>query len=119
MASDYHLQRRIPPWSVERLKQELMNNPDISAYDAEAMATEMYAANMESIYNLARLGESLSQQVEELAKFIFFNIPGEPSASEGAIECAMRIMGAQKAVIDGAAKLTAIQAEEIAMLRGE
>ena len=116
---DYHLQRRIPPWSVERLKQELMNNPDISAYDAEAMATEMYEANMEAIYNLARLGETLSQQVEELAKFIYFNIPGEPSASEGAIECAMRIMRAQKAVIDGAAKLTAIQAEEIEMLRNQ
>ncbi len=32
------------------------------------------------------------QQIEKLANFIMSEIPGEPSQSEGAIDCAIRIM---------------------------
>ena len=51
------LRRRIPPKSINQLAAELMNNPDISAYDAQMMATELHATMMEEIYRLARIGE--------------------------------------------------------------
>lgn len=40
--------------------------------------------------------EPLGSQVERLAAFILAEIEGEPSQSEGAVDCAIRIMGAQR-----------------------
>lgn len=37
-------------------------------------------------------GESLQSQVERLANVILLEIPGEPSQSEGAIDCAIRLL---------------------------
>jgi hypothetical protein len=38
------------------------------------------------------VSESLEDQVKRLADFIMFEVPGEPSQSEGAIDCAIRII---------------------------
>ena len=35
---------------------------------------------------------TLEKQIDKLAKFIMGNVPGEPSRSEGAIDCAIRII---------------------------
>jgi hypothetical protein len=59
--SEVPLRRRIPPKSVRELADELMNNPDISAYDANAIATEAHATMMEEIYRLARIGEAFER----------------------------------------------------------
>lgn len=37
-------------------------------------------------------GTPLEEQVQELANVIMFEIPGEPSRSEGAIACAIRLL---------------------------
>jgi hypothetical protein len=36
--------------------------------------------------------QSLEDQIERLANFIMFDVPGEPSEDEGAVECAIRII---------------------------
>jgi hypothetical protein len=59
--SEVPLRRRIPPKSIQQLTDELMNNPDISAYDAQALATELHNTMMEEIYRLARLGETFER----------------------------------------------------------
>lgn len=64
--SEIPLRRRIPPKSIQELTDELMNNPDISAYDAQAMATELHATMMEEIYRLARVGEEY--EIEEATR---------------------------------------------------
>lgn len=38
--------------------------------------------------------KSCKKQLEELANVIMFEIPGEPSRSEGAIDCAIRLLRA-------------------------
>jgi len=43
-------------------------------------------------------------QIERLAEFIAHNIPGEPSQSEGAVDCAIRIMTSQREGIDAMAR---------------
>ena len=90
--SEVHLRRRIPPLTIEELTDEFLNNTDLSHYDAQQMAVELYASNLAEIYRLARLGEDLDAQVKKLANFIMDNLPGEPSQSEGAIDCAIRIL---------------------------
>jgi hypothetical protein len=44
--------------------------------------------------------ESLHSQVDRLGTFIIENVPGEPSQSEGAIDCAIRILA--KHYLEGA-----------------
>ena len=83
----------------------------LSHYDAKQMAVEMHANNVTAIYRMAQLGEDLSEQVARLATFIMENVPGEPSASEGAIECAIRIIKGQQIVIER-------QREELVYLHG-
>ncbi len=41
----------------------------------------------------------LSSQIDTLANFIRREVPGEPSQSEGAVDCAMRIIRTQQATI--------------------
>ncbi len=36
--------------------------------------------------------ETPTEQIDKLAKFIMAEVPGEPSESEGAVDCAIRIM---------------------------
>ena len=38
--------------------------------------------------------ETATQQIDRLADFIMQNIPGEPSQSEGAVDTAIRLLGA-------------------------
>lgn len=38
------------------------------------------------------MSKTLQQQIDRLARFIMAKIPGEPSRSEGAVDCAIRIM---------------------------
>lgn len=38
------------------------------------------------------MNETLLEQIDRLAKFIIENVPGEPSVSEGAVDCAIRII---------------------------
>jgi hypothetical protein len=38
------------------------------------------------------VNESAEQQIERLAKFIMAEVPGEPSQSEGAVDCAIRLI---------------------------
>ena len=59
--SEVPLRRRIPPKTINELAAELMNNPDISAYDAQALATELHNTMMEEIYRLARIGETFER----------------------------------------------------------
>jgi hypothetical protein len=33
------------------------------------------------------------EQIDKLARFILRNVPGEPSESEGAVDCAIRLIG--------------------------
>ena len=40
--------------------------------------------------------ESLRKQIDRLAFFILSSVPGEPSRSEGAVDCAIRIMREQQ-----------------------
>ena len=62
--------------------------------------------------------ERVADQVERLAKFILDRIPGEPSRSEGAIDCAIRIMGEQQnVIIDHAIKLQGVAFIAAAMER--
>ena len=42
----------------------------------------------------------LEDQVRELANVIMFEIPGEPSRSKGAIECAIRLLRSLRAELD-------------------
>jgi hypothetical protein len=58
--------------------------------------------------------ESLESQVDRLARYIVENVPGEPSESEGAIDCVIRIIARQA---DQVSRLTeAIQSEANDML---
>ena len=41
--------------------------------------------------------ETVSEQIGKLARFITEEIPGEPSQSEGAVDCAIRVMRDQQA----------------------
>jgi hypothetical protein len=38
------------------------------------------------------MSESLESQINRLAEFIMHEVPGEPSESEGAVDCAIRII---------------------------
>ena len=38
------------------------------------------------------VSETLMDQIDRLANWIMANVPGEPSKSEGAVDCAIRIM---------------------------
>ena len=49
----------------------------------------------------------LQSQIEGLGKFILENVPGEPSQSEGAVDCAIRILRKQKVVIKAADEVCA------------
>ena len=40
--------------------------------------------------------ETLESQVDRLAKYIIAEFPGEPSKSEGAIDCAIRLLEPKK-----------------------
>ena len=111
---------RIPPKSVRELAHELMDgDADISRYDAERIAEERYNDNLQAIYRMAQLGQILEVQIEELAQWIIANIPGEPSVSEGAVECAIRIMGIQKTTINQAVHLAVMRVEEVERLENE
>lgn len=44
--------------------------------------------------NGIRMTDQSSDQINELAKFIMERIPGEPSRSEGAVDTAIRLLGA-------------------------
>lgn len=37
--------------------------------------------------------EHLREQIDRLATFIMDNLPGEPSQDEGAVDCAIRLLG--------------------------
>lgn len=43
--------------------------------------------------------EDLAQQVQRLGQYIVDHVPGEPSRSEGAIDCAIRVLGEQQAAL--------------------
>jgi hypothetical protein len=57
-----------------------------------AMATTPHKA--QQLVEAANLGETLDEQVKRLADFIMFSIPGEPSQSDGAVDTAIRLLGA-------------------------
>ncbi len=40
--------------------------------------------------------QELKQQIDKLAKFIMAEVEGEPSRSEGVVDCAIRIMTDQQ-----------------------
>ena len=107
----------IPPISVEERVRLLLDDLAMSIYEAQQIAEGLYAADMEEIYRLAQLGETLHAQIDELAAWIIENIPGEPSQSEGAVECAIRIMAIQKEAINESVKLTVRQAEDLQRAR--
>ena len=44
--------------------------------------------------------KSIAGQIDKLALFIMNNVPGEPSQSESAVDCAIRIMQTQKKKLD-------------------
>ena len=44
------------------------------------------------ILELKRRTDNLDAQIDRLAKFIMAEVPGEPSASEGAVETAIRVI---------------------------
>ena len=44
--------------------------------------------------------EALHKQIDRLAQFILTEVPGEPSQSEGAVNCAIRIMQHQRTQIE-------------------
>ena len=46
----------------------------------------------------ARQRETPRQQIDRLANFIMAEVPGEPSESEGAVDCAIRIITAAPVV---------------------
>ncbi len=46
--------------------------------------------------------ETSQQQIDKLANFIMAEIPGEPSASEGAVDTAIRWMRDQVSAVDRA-----------------
>ena len=111
---------RIPPKTIRELATELMGgDADISRHDAERIAEERYNDNLQAIYRMAQLGQILEVQIEELAQWIIANIPGEPSVSEGAVECAIRIMGLQKTTINQAVHLAVMRVEEVERLENE
>lgn len=69
--------------------------------------TELEAAlagATETAFAQARAHGELDHQINKLASFIVTDIPGEPSASEGAIDAAIRIMSEQRAAINQAAR---------------
>ena len=43
---------------------------------------------------MAEKRETPAKQIDRLAEFIMAEVPGEPSESEGAVDCAIRIIGA-------------------------
>ena len=62
------LRRRIPPKPFRALVNELLDNPDISHYDACLLAKERYDQEMEEIYRLARIGETAEAEIARLQK---------------------------------------------------
>lgn len=60
MTAEFRLQRRIPPFTERELYFQFRSIGMIEQ-DAACMAHDMYAANMEDIYRLARLGETAQQ----------------------------------------------------------
>jgi hypothetical protein len=53
-------------------------------------ATEFYAAPLE--HKDTDMTERLREQIDRLAGYIMHNVEGEPSKSEGAVDCAIRII---------------------------
>lgn len=55
-------------------------------------------------------------QIERLAKYIMENVPGEPSQSEGAVDCAIRIMERQRKELAAQGGLTVMDTETFGSL---
>ena len=47
-------------------------------------------------------GEKLQEQIDRLANYILANVEGEPSQSEGAVDCAIRVLGSFRADLETA-----------------
>lgn len=56
----------------------------------------------ETIAEISADRDDLRRQIRELAEFIMGSIPGEPSQNEGAVKCAIRVMGDLRGRIDAA-----------------
>ncbi len=54
------------------------------------------------------------QQIDKLANYIMFEIPGEPSQDQGAVETAIRLLGDRQKMLDAC-----IQAQEALRLTRE
>lgn len=54
----------------------------------------------DTIKYLKEQNDALASQINRLAEFIMQHIPGEPSKSEGAVDCAIRIMTEQQTKMD-------------------
>jgi len=62
---------------------------------ADEIRTEMKEALVQLSELVAGLTESYirtSSQIDQLANFIMEEVPGEPSRSDGAVDCAIRII---------------------------
>jgi hypothetical protein len=46
----------------------------------------------EEVDGLEKKVETAEEQIDRLAKFIMGEVPGEPSESEGAVDCAIRLL---------------------------
>ena len=62
--SEFHLKRRIPPMSLDEIVEQLLDDTSVNVLDAREIAKELYAANMEVIYRLARVGETFERLQE-------------------------------------------------------
>lgn len=54
---------------------------------------------------------SPAEQIDELAKFIMAEIPGEPSKNEGAVDTAIRLLRAGKELREAIAELDRLERE--------
>ena len=68
----------------ERLLLEMYNNGAISQVQFDHAIKELAILAVEEI--------TMNKQIDLLANFIMANVEGEPSRSEGAVECAIRII---------------------------
>jgi hypothetical protein len=71
--------------------------------DLAAVRARLEAQCSLDIRDLLAAYDAQAAQIERLATFIMREIPGEPSQSEGAVDTAIRVLGAQ------AARLAAVE----------
>lgn len=109
--------------SVSAKALEILKRIESQAKEIDGLnkSLEDFADRLDKkIYEVIELKETIesyAKQIDKLANFIMASVPGEPSQSEGAVDCAMRIIESQAKEIERLTDRIKSMEPELSMLR--